>query len=502
MTDSAVSAESIKNEGNVAFGQGRYGLAIELYSSAIQLAPSAALYSNRSYAHLKQESYGSAIADADAALLLDPSYVKALYRRGTALLALSKYKLARADFKQVVAMKPGDKDALLKLSEADKAVKREAFEEAIAIEATKPVSEKVRLEVDNYIVEPSYNGPVLDIVQDVSITPMELSEDDTKVNSYGISLSFVKSLMSHFHSQRLLHKKYAYEILLRSIKHLKSLPPLLQIDIPHTANHFNICGDTHGQYYDTLNIFDEKVAGLPSPKNPYLFNGDFVDRGSFSVENIFVLLSWMLLYPSCVYLLRGNHETKNMNKMYGFEGEVKEKYDATMFDLFSELFQALPICAVINKKVFVTHGGLFQRDDVMIAELAKIDRFREPGDSGLMSELLWSDPQLFVGRGPSKRGLGMSFGPDVTANFLKMNNLSLVVRSHEVMEEGYQVMHDGKLITVFSAPNYCDEMKNKGGVVRIDATTNNPSFIVFDAVPHPPIKPMAYAGNMGRMFGF
>ena len=122
---------------------------------------------------------------------------------------------------------------------------------------------------------------------------------------------------------------------------------------------FTICGDIHGQFYDLLNIFE--LNGKPSEENPYLFNGDFVDRGSFSVECIFVLLSCKLLYPNHFFMSRGNHESENMNKMYGFEGEVKAKYSANMVDLFTEVYNWLPLSHCINEKVLVMHGGLFSK---------------------------------------------------------------------------------------------------------------------------------------------
>jgi len=246
-----------------------------------------------------------------------------------------------------------------------------------------------------------------------------------------------------------------------------------------------------------LNIF--KINGYPSETNPYLFNGDFVDRGSFGVE---VILSFLLLKVACpkgIHLLRGNHETKNMNKIYGFEGEVRYKYDDKIFDLFLEVFCHLPLAAVIGSKVFVTHGGLPTEGEITLEDVEKIKRGIEPPETGLMSDLLWSDPQPFPGRSPSKRGVGYSFGPDITDAFLQRNQLSLLIRSHEVKEEGYLVEHAGKTITVFSAPNYCDSMGNKGAFIHLD-NTFVPKFTKYQAVPHPDIRPMAYAAGISGLF--
>lgn len=201
-----------------------------------------------------------------------------------------------------------------------------------------------------------------------------------------------------------------------------------------------------------------QVKGAPSEDNPFLFNGDFVDRGSFSLEVVLLLFAYKVVYPNHLHLTRGNHETLNMNRIYGFEGEVKAKYSVQMFNLFTEVFHCLPLAYCLGSKVIVLHGGLFSRDDVTLEDLRKVDRFREPPDEGLMSEALWSDPQPMPGRAPSKRGVGLSFGPDVTANFLQRNGLKMVVRSHEVKDEGYEVEANGQLVTVFSAPNYCDQV--------------------------------------------
>eukprot|EP00540_Astrosyne_radiata_P023103 CAMPEP_0116853144 /NCGR_PEP_ID=MMETSP0418-20121206/17731_1 /TAXON_ID=1158023 /ORGANISM="Astrosyne radiata, Strain 13vi08-1A" /LENGTH=242 /DNA_ID=CAMNT_0004485477 /DNA_START=179 /DNA_END=907 /DNA_ORIENTATION=+ len=241
------------------------------------------------------------------------------------------------------------------------------------------------------------------------------------------------------------------------------------------------------------------MNGYPSASNPYLFNGDFVDRGSFSVEVILTFLLFKISCPDCIYLTRGNHETKNMNRIYGFEGEVKAKFDDKIFELFLEVFCHLPLAAVIEGKVFVAHGGIPTDSDVMLDDIRKIKRGMEPGESGLMSDLLWSDPQPFPGKSPSKRGVGFSFGPDITEAFLSRNSLDLLVRSHEVKEEGYLIEHGGKTITVFSAPNYCDTMGNKGAFIHFQASLK-PKFTQYVSVPHPNVRPMAYAAGMGGLF--
>ena len=222
----------------------------------------------------------------------------------------------------------------------------------------------------------------------------------------GITRDFVLELMNVFKGQGKLHKKYCLQILKAMKEYMRKQPSLVrvsgfadaharcpgghgdalqpQITVPppsgDTEPHINVCGDTHGQYYDLLNIF--KLAGLPSEDNMFLFNGDFVDRGSFSVENVLVLFAWKLLYPNSFFLSRGNHETINMNKVYGFEGEVKHKFDMKVMAVFTEVFQALPLAHLINDRVFCVHGGLPASTATTMKDVEAIDRFREPPDSG------------------------------------------------------------------------------------------------------------------------
>jgi serine/threonine-protein phosphatase 5 len=258
------------------------------------------------------------------------------------------------DFKEVLNLEPKSKEARQKLSLCQKELKRLEFEKAICVDDLHVSIEERLGDVNGIPVEDSYDGPHL---------------PDT-----GITLDFVVQLLEHMKNQKRLHRKYALQILLQVKKLLESRPTIEDVTIPDDAK-LTVCGDIHGQYYDLLHVFE--INGLPSPTNMYLWNGDFVDRGSFSVECIFALFSFKLLYPDSIFLSRGNHETDGMNRVYGFEGEVKAKYNPIMFELFSKVFNAVPLGNLIMNQILVVHGGLFSRDDVTIQELREINRFQQ-----------------------------------------------------------------------------------------------------------------------------
>ncbi|KAI9340694.1 serine/threonine-protein phosphatase 5 [Zopfochytrium polystomum] len=467
-------AEAAKERANKLFAAKQYTEAIDLYTEAISYDPkNPAYYSNRAFAYIRSEFYGAAIQDAESAISLDPKYIKAYYRRAVGHMAMGKLKDAVKDFRAVVKVAPRDADARVKLSECEKELKRREFEKAISFDEkqVKSVKELVG-DLDNIVVEASYDGPHL-------------------VNGV-VTQEFAEAALKHMEAQKKIHKKYVYQILFAIKDMFEKLPTIVDIEVPKGSK-ITVCGDIHGQYYDLLNIF--KMNGLPSPTNMYLFNGDFVDRGSFSIECIMALLTFKLLYPSALFMSRGNHETDDMNKVYGFEGEVKAKYSDVTFRLFSEIFNACPLGNLIGGKILVIHGGLFSRDGVTLDEIRAIDRFKQPGNEGLMCELLWSDPQKPEGRSRSKRGVGTQFGPDVTEAFCKLNGLDCIIRSHEVCQAGYEIAHNGKCITIFSAPNYCDSVGNKAAYIEIGPDLER-KYHTFTAVPHPNVRAMHYAGNL------
>ncbi len=239
-------------------------------------------------------------------------------------------------------------------------------------------------------------------------------------------------------------------------------PVFIELDSP-----INICGDTHGQFYDLLRLFD--YGGEP-PKANYLFLGDYVDRGKNSIETISLLFAYKIRYKENFFLLRGNHESENINKIYGFFDECKRRYSVKLWKLFSDCFNSLPIAALINDKIICMHGGL-SPDLTSLEQLKKIVRPTEIPDAGLLCDLLWSDPdKLSVGWGENERGVSVTFSPQVVEEFLEKHDLDLVCRAHQVVENGYEFFANRQLVTLFSAPNYCGEFDNAGALMTIDET--------------------------------
>ena len=227
-----------------------------------------------------------------------------------------------------------------------------------------------------------------------------------------------------------------------------------------------VCGDIHDQYHDLLELF--KVGGY-TPDTNYLFLGDYVDRGCFSVESVSLLLALKLKYPNRIFLLRGNHESRQTSQMYGFYDECLKKYNnnITIWDTFMDLFDFLPLCALIENKILCLHGGLSPNIQT-IEEINKLDRKQELPHDGPMSDLLWSDPEEREGWGQSPRGAGFVFGGDISRKFNFTNKLSMICRAHQLQQNGFQWSHENNVLTIFSAPNYCYRCGNLAAIMEID----------------------------------
>lgn len=238
-----------------------------------------------------------------------------------------------------------------------------------------------------------------------------------------------------------------------------SQPVFLELGTP-----VKVCGDIHGQFGDLKRIF--QLCGLP-PKSNYLFLGDYVDRGKFSLETIMLLLCLKIKYPENVFLLRGNHECANVTKVYGFYDECKRRCSVKVWKTIVDVFNALPIAATIGGKIFCVHGGLSPTLN-SLNDIKNIQRPTDVPDTGLISDLLWSDPDGSVHSwSENERGISYCFGKPIVEKFCRKYKFDLIARGHMVVEDGYEFFHRRKLVTVFSAPNYCGDFGNWGAVMSV-----------------------------------
>ncbi len=254
---------------------------------------------------------------------------------------------------------------------------------------------------------------------------------------------------------------------------------VLEVEPPVT-----IVGDIHGQFYDLLEMF--KVSGGP-PEHNYLFMGDYVDRGYFSVETLLLLFAYKVRYPKRMYLIRGNHETRQITQVYGFYDECMRKFGSSeVWELCTSAFDCLALAAIVGQGTgetrFAVHAGLTPSCDT-IDQIKALDRVCEVPHEGPMCDLLWSDPEDITGGwGISPRGAGYIFGSDIVQRFNHENHISQICRSHQLVMSGYREMFNKGLVTVWSAPNYCYRCGNLGAVLEL-AEDMSKNYAVFGSCP-------------------
>ncbi|KAM9264733.1 serine/threonine-protein phosphatase with EF-hands 1 [Cariama cristata] len=356
---------------------------------------------------------------------------------------------------------------------------------------------------------------------------------DVPDSYYGPRLSFpltvedANALLHAFRNEQLLHARYVLQLLCETRRVLKEMPNITHLSTSYSKE-ITVCGDLHGNLDDLLLIFYKN--GLPSEQNPYVFNGDFVDRGKNSMEILLILFAFLLIYPNDLHLNRGNHEDYIMNLRYGFTKEVSKKYKdhgKQILCLLRDIFSWLPLATIIDSKVLILHGGISDTTDLDFLNALERNKLKslmrppktvrdrqdqvkeripatrphkctanqnvagktqhisssgstEPSGSNFppdpalkewkqILDILWSDPRSQNGCTPNKcRGGGCYFGPDVTAKLFERYNLKMLIRSHEFKPEGYEISHDGKVITIFSASNYYEEGSNRGAYIKLN----------------------------------
>ncbi|KKA27671.1 hypothetical protein TD95_001261 [Thielaviopsis punctulata] len=308
-------------------------------------------------------------------------------------------------------------------------------------------------------------------------------------------------------------------------------------NVVHVKAPVTVVGDIHGQFFDLIEIF--RIGGF-CPDTNYLFlgmpaaslffspcyyratittittittiiptnsltnasvsspPGDYVDRGMFSVETISLLVCLKLRYPNRVHLIRGNHESRGVTQSYGFYTECCRKYgSANVWHYFTDMFDFLTLSVVIDNQIFCVHGGLSPSIH-SIDQIKVIDRFREIPHEGPMADLVWSDPDADKDEfSLSPRGAGYTFGAQVVKKFLAVNAMSHILRAHQLCQEGYQVLYDDRLSTVWSAPNYCYRCGNMASVLEVKDNGER-FFNVFAAAPENDVHRDMQAQGMNK----
>ncbi|MCO5565557.1 hypothetical protein L7F22_019231 [Adiantum nelumboides] len=295
-------------------------------------------------------------------------------------------------------------------------------------------------------------------------------------------------LKNHFYREGRLTDEQALHIIRSATEILRNEPNLLEVDAPIT-----VCGDIHGQYFDLMKLFE--VGGNPA-ETRYLFLGDYVDRGYFSIECVLYLWALKIWYPDTLFLLRGNHECRHLTDYFTFKLECKHKYSEQIYEECMESFCTLPLGAIMNKQFLCIHGGLSPELQTL-DDLRNINRFREPPTHGLMCDLLWADPLEDFGAEKTNesfihnhvRGCSYFFTYQAACQFLERNNLLSIIRAHEAQDAGYRMYRKTKttgfpsVMTIFSAPNYLDVYNNKAAVLKYENNVMN--IRQFNCTPHP-----------------
>lgn len=321
-------------------------------------------------------------------------------------------------------------------------------------------------------------------------------------NEFESSSSIVSSVKSHFQEVRPVAKDSVIQRLDKQIDHLLESQPLredevidlcaqakdilqnepnvLAVNIPVT-----VIGDIHGQFSDLKELL--AISG-DTPGTNFLFLGDYVDRGYYSVESLCLVLALKIRWKDRVAIIRGNHESRQVTQVYGFYDECLRKYGSSkVWQHFTDLFDFLPLSALIENVIFCPHAGLSPSIE-SLDNVRQINRRQEVPHDGPMCDLLWSDPDDRSGWGISPRGAGFTFGKDVTEQFNAKNGLSLIIRAHQLVMEGFQWSQEKRIVTVFSAPNYCYRCGNQASILEIDQFMNY-TFIQYDPSPDKIVPP-------------
>lgn len=298
-----------------------------------------------------------------------------------------------------------------------------------------------------------------------------------------ISSLSIHKRFSSFNSPIPFDLDIALDIVENAVELFNNEPSVLQIKTKtQESSEFVIVGDIHGNLNSLARILT--VKGYP-PKTRYLFLGDYVDRGENSCEVMVLLYSLKCLFPNDIFLIRGNHEFKDMTDNYGFKYECFKRIHKNnefngpekFYQLVTDSFASLPICAILNNDIFCVHGGITALIDSR-NQLLKINKVGNQfcQDDSVQAEFLWNDPSSDTDTyEQSSRGIGCIFGQDALKTFLDNMEFKLVIRGHQSVMNGYEwpLAQNSGILTVFSSLDYCGTFNNGAVAIILDKNEDN-----------------------------
>ena len=273
------------------------------------------------------------------------------------------------------------------------------------------------------------------------------------------SISDIDTWIEKLYKCQFLEEKEVEQLCAKGKEILSKEANVIEVKCPVT-----VCGDLFGHFDNLLQLFK---TGGNCPDTHYLFLGNYIDHCSNSVETVSLLIALKIKHPERINLLRGNHECRQISKVYGLYDECVKKYgNGNVWNFFMDLFDYFPLTGLINGQILGLHGGLSPSAETL-DEIRNLNRVQDVPVEGAICDLLWSDPGGHEGWEKSPRGAGHSFGQDITAKFHQKNGLKVLSRSHEVAMEGHDWHHEHQVVSIFSASKFKDN-DNHAAIMAFD----------------------------------
>lgn len=344
-----------------------------------------------------------------------------------------------------------------------------------------------------------------EVTQEANIISIESDYVGLHLGNYEKNDFF--KLVASFSNYQVLHAFYTLRILNDALEILNKQSNIREFSLNNENDNTIIVGDLHGNFRDLKHIID--IYGLPGDKYQFVFNGDFVDRGKQQIEVLITVLYAFILNPNRVFLNRGNHENKSCNTNSNFDPNFLtdiyhkyNKYHGIIFDTAEKLFSYLPLATIVTNSVhlrlFICHGGISYNTDLdfiqnkleryLFKRVSTGARLHLTGSTALsadiVTDILWSDPITYINNNlrpkyatslngcyhNTARKVGVYFGEDLLNSFCDKYNITWLIRSHEVRDNGFSKDQE-KCFTIFSASRYCGGT-NHGAVISLQFDSN------------------------------